>query len=166
MLLPNSKRLNLPLVATRLLFVELAAASPVYFEHTGRGDACVFPLSSTLLAMKCLSQGSWLRSAWKAFPCGPQSACALGAPTHTFTPTNAHWFNQPTQQKSRKGEEGKEGDVQLGLCHWDPSEQQERRQACERTECFHSSSLLKSKKRDVKRKPAQLFNESLSAVHM
>lgn len=37
MLLPNSKRLSPPFVAARLLFVELAAALPVYFEHTGRG---------------------------------------------------------------------------------------------------------------------------------
>ena len=83
MLLPNSKRLNLPSVAARLSFVELAAAFPVYFEHTGKGDACGFPFSSTLLAMKCLNQGSWLRSVWKAFPFGPQFACAMEAATHT-----------------------------------------------------------------------------------
>lgn len=59
-------------------------------EHTGRWDACRFLLSSALLAVECLKQGSWLRSAWKAFPFGPQFACALGAPAHTHTHAHAH----------------------------------------------------------------------------
>lgn len=84
----------------------------MYFKHTGRGDACRFPLSSTLLAMNCLKQSSWLRSVFKAFPFGPQFACALGAPAHThmLTPTNAHRFNQPTQQKLRKERRAKKGE--------------------------------------------------------
>lgn len=109
MILPNSKRLKLPFVAARLLFAELASALPVYFEHTGMGDACRSPLSSPLLAMKCLKQGSWLRSVWKAFPFGPQFACALGAPTHTHIHTCSRPLmltdltNQPSRRWERRG---------------------------------------------------------------
>lgn len=114
--------------------------------------------------MKCLKQGSWLRSMWKAFPFGPQFACALGAPTHTcmLTPTNAHRFNQPNQQKLRQERRANRGDAQLGLCHQDPSESQEQQQPFEQNQCFHSSILFKSKKERHKTKAS---TASILVIH-
>lgn len=108
---------NLQFVGACLPFVELAAALPVYFEHTGRGDACRSLLSSTLPAMECLEQGSWLRSVWKAFPFGPQFACALGAPAHTHTCSRPLMLTDLTNQPSRSRE--RRGGQRRGTCNLD-----------------------------------------------
>lgn len=108
MLLLNIKFTNLLFSAALLLFVDLVAAfSSVLWAHWQGGCMWLPPLS-TPLAMKCLNHGSWLRSAWKAFPFGPQFACALGAPTHTCTRPLmlTDLTNQPRRSQERSGWQG------------------------------------------------------------
>ncbi|MEQ2244859.1 hypothetical protein ILYODFUR_021506 [Ilyodon furcidens] len=83
-------------VAVCLCSIELAAPSPVYMQKGLHAGPFSFPV---FLQLK---QCSWLRSLMKAFPSGPQFACALGANTHTHTPCSrplifANLTNQPSE---------------------------------------------------------------------